>query len=147
MDLLNMQANVEAHGELFLKHDRLRPAIAGRSDYRRFVEVHRTSGLMRVTRVFSYLNRLYRAPRTVGFKLMYTQLREYPEILAYLAIRRIRVVRLTGRNQLDVIVSDDLARLTGTSHAEAGSKSGIPMVTWNRQHWLHACAGLFVRLP
>jgi hypothetical protein len=128
MDLLNMQANVEAHGELFLKHGRLSPAIADRSDYDRFVEAYRTPGLMRVTRVFSYLNRLYRAPRTIGFKLMYTQLRAYPEILAYLAIRRIRVVHLTRRNQIDVIVSDERARITGTSHAEAGSESGVPMV-------------------
>ena len=128
IDLLNMQSGVEAHGELFLDQPRLTPAIAGRADYRRFIEVHGTPGLSRVPRVFSYLNELYRTPRTVGFKLMYTQLRRHPEILAYLAARRVRVVHLIRRNHIDVIISEELARLTGTSHAPAGTRSGVPMI-------------------
>jgi hypothetical protein len=128
MDLLNKQSGVEAHGELFLNRPRLSPAIADLADYRRFIEVYGTPGLTRVFRVFSYLTGLYRAPRTVGFKLMYTQLRKQPEILAYLAVRRVRVVHLVRHNHIDVIVSEELARLTGTSHAQAGTKSGLPMV-------------------
>jgi LPS sulfotransferase NodH len=129
IDLLNMQPGVEAHGELFLKHGRLSPAIAGRTDYRRFVEVYGSAGITRVIKLFSYLNGLYRAPRTCGFKLMYTQLRAYPEILAYLAIRRVRIVHLTRCNHLDVIVSEELAKLTGISHAQVGTKAVAPMVS------------------
>jgi hypothetical protein len=131
IDLLNMQAGVEAHGELFLDRPRLSPPIAGCADYRRFVEVHGTPGLTRVPRVFSYLNELYRAPRTVGFKLMYAQLRKHPEILAYMAVRRLRVVHLMRRNYIDVIVSEELAKLTGTSHARAGTRTEVPLVYLN----------------
>jgi LPS sulfotransferase NodH len=120
IDLLNMQSMVDAHGELFLDERRLTPAIAGREDFPRFIEVHGIPRLTRLPRVVSYLNRLYRTPRSVGFKLMYTQLRRYPEILAYCALRRIKIVHLTRLNQIDVIVSDELARVTGASHAQAG---------------------------
>jgi hypothetical protein len=127
-----MQSGVEAHGELFLNRPRLRPAIAGRADYRRFVEVHGTPRLTRIAKVFSYLNRLYRAPGLVGFKLMYTQLRRHPEILVYLAIRRVLVVHLVRKNQIDVIISEELARITGTSHIQAGTKRiEIPTVYLN----------------
>ena len=131
IDLLNMQPGVEAHGELFLEQPRSTPAIAGRADFRRFIEVHGTPGLTRIPRVFSYLNELYRTPHTVGFKLMYTQLRRHPEILAYLVARRVRVVHLIRLNHIDVIVSEELARLTGRSHAPVGASTSIPMVYLN----------------
>jgi hypothetical protein len=128
IDLLNMQVGVDAHGELFLDHGRLSPAIAGRADYRRFIEVHGTPRLTRAPRVFSYLNELYREPRTVGFKLMYTHLRKYPEILAYLAVQRVSIVHLTRRNLIDVVISEELARLTGTSHVQVGTRTAVPLV-------------------
>ncbi len=128
IDLLNMQPGVEAHGELFLRHRRSSPAIAGRADVHRFIEVHDTPGLTRVPRVFTYLNGLYGAPSTVGFKLMYTQLRDHLEMLAYFAIRRVRIVHLTRSNHLDVMVSEALARLTGTSHVSAGTQAEVPKV-------------------
>lgn len=128
IDLLNMVGNVEAHGELFLNRPRLSPAIAGRSDVERFIEIYGVPRLTRPLRVYSYLNRLYRTPSAVGFKLMYGQLGQYPEIICYLAFRRVRVVHLTRSNYLDVIVSEELAKLTGVSHAKAGASMGLPMV-------------------
>jgi hypothetical protein len=128
MDLLNMQPGVEAHGELFLDERRSSPAIASRTDFPRFIEETRAKGSMRISDVFSYLSRLYGAPRTVGFKLMYGQLRRYPEILAYLAVRRVRIVHLVRQNHLDVIISEDLAKLTGTSHVPAGRQYQVPKV-------------------
>jgi LPS sulfotransferase NodH len=128
VDLLNTQSSVDAHGELFLAERRLTPAIAGRDDFPRFIELHGIPRLTRLPRIVSYLNRLYRTPRAVGFKLMYTQLRRYPEILAYCALRRIRIVHLTRLNQIDVIVSGELARMTGSSHAQAGRNSQAPKV-------------------
>jgi hypothetical protein len=59
---------------------------------------------------------------------MYTQLRRHPEILLYLALRRIRVVHLVRHNHVDVIISEELARLTGKSHAPAGSRIDVPKV-------------------
>ena len=128
MDLLNKQLGVEACGELFLQDDRAKPAIADLADHPRFVEVYRTTHLMRVPKVFTYLNRLYQAPSKIGFKLMYTQLRAYPEILVYMAIRRVRVIHLLRRNHIDVIVSEELARVTGRSHDPNTTTGDVPMV-------------------
>lgn len=128
VDRLNMQPGVEAHGGLFHDRPRVRPAIAGRDDYRRFIEVHAISNLMRPWRVFAYLNQLYRKPQTVGFKLMYTHLRRHPELFAYFVAHRIKIVHLVRRNHLDVLVSEDLARLVGTSHAQVGTKIDTPPV-------------------
>src|SRR5688572_22652128 len=89
IELLNMQSGVKAHGELFLDRPRLTPAIADLADYPRFVELHGTPSWTRIPKVLSYLSALYRAQGTVGFKLMYSQLREHPEILVYLAARRV----------------------------------------------------------
>lgn len=128
IDRLNSQSGAEAHGELFLDRPRVSPAIAGRDDYCRFIEVHGTPGATRAFRVFSYLNGLYQRPGTVGFKLMYAHLRSHPEILAYIAVRRVVVVHLVRRNLLDVLVSEELARVTGTSHVPTGMKRDVPQV-------------------
>jgi len=128
IDLLNMQSGIDAHGELFLEQRRLTPAIAEREDFPRFVEVHGRPHATRLPRIVSYLNQLYGTPRSVGFKLMYTQMRRYPEVIAYCALRRIRIVHLTRLNQIDVIISDELAKVTGTSHAQAGSEFHAPKV-------------------
>lgn len=128
IDRLNMQPGVEAHGGLFHDRRRVRPAIAGRDDYQRFIEVYGSSHRMRPYRVFAYLNQLYRKPQTVGFKLMYTHLRRHPELFAYLVAHRVKIVHLVRRNHLDVLVSEELARLLGTSHAQVGMKVEIPPV-------------------
>lgn len=121
VDVLNRQPGVDAHGELFLDERRSGTTIATRADIPRFIEVDGPVGRTRAQRVFAYLDELYRVPRIVGFKLMYGQLRRYPEVLAFLALRRVRVVHLVRHNHLDVIVSEELAKLTGTSHVAAGS--------------------------
>ena len=131
-DVLNNHDDVESHGELFLPQKRLTPPLAGRGDYQRFIEVTTNSNLPRPIRVFRYLDALYRrSSPIVGFKLMYSQLWGHPEILLYLAMHRIRVLHLIRRNHLDVIVSEELARLTGTSHVAAGEKVEIPGVVLN----------------
>jgi LPS sulfotransferase NodH len=128
IDLLNKQPGVDAHGELFLDEPRSGPPIASRADIPRFVEQQDWQGSSRPPTVFSYLNRLYEPARTVGFKLMYGQLRRHPEILAFLAFRRVRIVHLVRKNHLDVIVSEELAKLTGASHVPAGLKFDAPKV-------------------
>jgi LPS sulfotransferase NodH len=128
MDLLNMQPGVHAHGELFLDERRSRPAIASRTDFPRFIEQSIARGSTRMTTVFAYLTSLYRVPRTVGFKLMYGQLLRYPEILVFLAFRRVRIVHLVRRNHLDAIISEDLAKLTGASHISADTQLQVPKV-------------------
>jgi LPS sulfotransferase NodH len=80
--------------------------------------------MRRLSLVYSYLNELYGRATTVGFKLMYSQFRQYPELFAYVASRRLRIVHLTRVNQIDVLISEERARETGVSHIRAGSAPG-----------------------
>lgn len=128
IDLLNLQPGVSAHGELFLGQPRLSPALAGRNDVPRFIETAAADQGMRVRKVFRYLDALYMSNAKTGFKLMYTQLRSYPEILAYFALRSVRIVHLLRANALDAVVSEELARLTGASHVRADEVRDVPQV-------------------
>lgn len=118
MDRLDNSPEVEGHMELFYHLERREPPRAGCNDYPRFVECREShaSGA-RPMAVFRYLDRLYARRHAVGFKLMYSQLREYPEILAWLMWRRLPIVHLLRANHLDVVISERLAEVTGTSHA------------------------------
>ena len=118
---LSSLPNVTAQGELFLPRARTGEKRWD-SDFAcpRFIEAVRDGFEVRPLSVFSYLDTLYRAPGTVGFKLMYAQLRRYPEILAYLIQRRIRVLHLVRLNHLDVVLSYTVKAKTGKAHVLAG---------------------------
>ena len=65
---------------------------------------------------FSYLKAVYRESGTVGFKMMYSQLRLYAETLAYLIRHRIRVIHLVRLNHLNVVISGEIKARTGQAH-------------------------------
>jgi LPS sulfotransferase NodH len=117
MSVLNGLDGVSAQGELFLPRSRS-PEKRWDSDFAlpRYVESARRHGRVRPLSVFNYLSALYRAEGAVGFKLMYSQLRRYPEILPYLMRKRIRVVHLIRRNHLDVLISFEIKREIGKAH-------------------------------
>jgi LPS sulfotransferase NodH len=127
IDLLN-QIGVEAHGELFLRQSRTVPPLVGRADYKRFVDYYDGPRILRFSHVGRYLDGLYSRPGAVGFKLMYGQLRSFPQVGLYLYRRRIRVVHLIRANLLDAIVSEELARTTGVSHVRDIDDAPIPTV-------------------
>jgi LPS sulfotransferase NodH len=129
MELINSQPGVSAYGELFLNEPRSGPAIAFLGDQPRFAETDAGARFSRPVAVFKYLDALYGSKKIAGFKLMYAQLRSYPEMLVYFAVRRVRILHLVRSNLLDVIVSDELARITGTSHTRAGKFGESPKVT------------------
>jgi len=129
MDLLSRQPSVCALGELFLDEPRTAPAITSLRDWPRFIEAGARAASLRPLAVFKYLSAVYGAGSVTGFKLMYTQLRAYPEMLAYFALRRVRIVHLIRYNVLDVVVSEELARITGSSHMRAGDRGEAPKVT------------------
>ncbi|HKZ80697.1 MAG TPA: hypothetical protein VJ124_20650 [Pyrinomonadaceae bacterium] len=54
---------------------------------------------------------------------MYAQLGHYPEILAYLIRRRIRVVHLVRRNHLDVLLSYAVKAKIGQAHLLSGQSA------------------------
>lgn len=124
MSTLSSLQNVTAQGELFL------PKARGSerkwdSDFAclQFIETKFEGLTFRPFSVFSYLNDLYGTPGTVGFKLMYAQLRSYPEILAYLIRHRIRVVHLVRRNHLDVLISYAVKAKIGRAHLLKGESA------------------------
>jgi LPS sulfotransferase NodH len=121
MSLLNSLPNVTGQGELFLPRPRSKERRWD-SDFAcpRYIETKAKGLAIRPFSVFSYLDTLYSAPGTVGFKLMYTQLALYPEILPYLMWNRIRVVHLVRRNHLDIILSYAVKARMGQAHLLEG---------------------------
>lgn len=118
MDRLNNSPELEGHMELFYLAPRREPPRAGCNDYPRFVESRGSHARgLRPAATFRYLNEFYSRRTAVGFKLMYSQLREYPEILPWLVGKRLPIVHLVRANHLDVVISERLANAVGTSHA------------------------------
>ena len=124
MSTLNNLAHVTAQGELFLPRPR---AVERRWDsdfaHLRFIETKFERRTLRPFSVFSYLNNLYSAPGTVGFKLMYAQLALYPEIVLYFMRHRIRVVHLVRQNHLDVVLSYAVKAKLGRAHLLSGQSA------------------------
>ncbi|HEX6929283.1 MAG TPA: hypothetical protein VF267_08535 [Gammaproteobacteria bacterium] len=114
MDRINSVPGTQGHMELFYHSPRRAPPRAGCNDYPRFVEVRRG---LRPAAVFRYLDEFYSRPGTIGFKLMYPHIRQYPEILLYLLMHRVSVIHLVRNNHLDVILSEHLANKSGRFHA------------------------------
>lgn len=114
MDRLNNVPGVQGHLEIFNPMPRRAPPKAGCNDYPRYVE-HDRKGI-RPWSVFEYLDGLYSRKEAIGFKLMYEHLAAYPEILWFIATRRLRVIHLVRNNHLDVVISSQLASTSGTWH-------------------------------
>jgi len=127
IDMLNKAPGVASYGELFLARGRRAPAIATRADYPRFCESQLSRSFRRPLSVWAYLDELFKRQQPAGFKLMYSQSRTFPEVIAYCAFRRIRILHLVRQNILDVIISDEVARATGLSH-QAGENRESSMV-------------------
>jgi LPS sulfotransferase NodH len=115
--ILNGFDDVVAYDELFLRRPR---STEKRWDsefaYPRYIESEGRYGRLRPFSVFRYLNALYGSPGWIGFKLMYSQVKVYPEILPYLLGKRVCVVHLVRRNHLDVLISFAVKRDIGKAH-------------------------------
>jgi LPS sulfotransferase NodH len=124
MSMLNSLPGVTAQGELFLPRPRVKE-LRWDSDFSipRFVETQPKGIPVRPFSVYSYLDCLYREPKAVGFKLMYQQLARYPELLAYMMQRHLRVVHLVRRNHLDVLLSYAIKSKIGQAHLLQGQAS------------------------
>jgi hypothetical protein len=121
MSTLNGLSGVTAQGELFLPRERVKETRWD-SDFARprFIETKPEGLAFRPFSAFSYLNALYNMPGAVGFKLMYAQLRMYPEILVYFVRHRVRVIHLVRRNHLDVLISYAVKAKLGRAHLLTG---------------------------
>lgn len=114
VDVLDKCANTAVYGELFLPTKM--KWQAGSSDFLQFFE-HRRG--IRPLATINYLNAFYRQPGHTGFKLMYSNVRTYPEIVAYLCWRRLPVVHLVRQNVLDTVISSERGKANGQWHKTA----------------------------
>lgn len=120
VDLLNRLPGTTGYGELLL-HEK-RTWDVGALDVPRYAESSYFQQ-RRPSSLFAYLDALYERPGAVGFKLMYSQLRTYPEVLIYLLRHQILVVHLIRWNHLDVVISGALKRQRGVSHRLVGEQA------------------------
>jgi LPS sulfotransferase NodH len=137
-DMLDSHPRIESYEELFLPaKDRRR--TWGRSEWEFFHAYYaRRAGrrwpAARAVYGMRYLEELY-APRpateAVGMKLMYSQLKADPWLLAYLVLRRVRVLHLVRTNLLDVVISQETAKARRQYHAVASDAVEQPAVYLN----------------
>lgn len=122
IDVLSRLDNTKVYGELFLQQNRTWDA--GSFDFPRYCESSQYTERLRWKGVFSYLDDLYSQPGAVGFKLMYSHLIHYPEIMVYLFQRRrqISILHLIRKNYLNVIVSREMVRARGEAHLLNGAE-------------------------
>ena len=127
--MLDSHPAISSYEELFLPADEDRRSW-GPADQEFFDHYYRRHAkhqfpLTRSYWALKYLDDLY-APRpatdAVGMKLMYSQLKERPWLLAYMVLRRVRVVHLVRTNLLDVILSGETAKARNQYHALASDK-------------------------
>jgi len=120
VSLLNQMADTTTYGELFLPRKR-----SGKWDadfaHLRFVEARQAGRHNRPAEVFKYLDTLYQQPGAVGFKLMYSHLRRYPELMVYFLVHRVRVIHLVRKNPLDILISRAVKRKLEQAHRLANA--------------------------
>ena len=120
--MLNSHPGVTVYGELLLPEPSGERPLWEPNDLefaRVFVTRHTRPGL-RVTRPYwtmRYLQRVFDQPcRAAGMKLMYEQARRWPDAMAYVTLRRVRVIHLVRRNLLDIVLSEMVREQTGVWH-------------------------------
>ena len=128
VDLLNKHAEVRAFSEIFLNKPReVKPWNANLLPPIRFYEFRRSDDinwLLRPFLTFKYLNLLNgfsEGKPLVGFKIMYNQLKRYPEVLLKLILDRYKLIHLVRTNYLDVLISAEYRMQKGRQHATTDS--------------------------
>ncbi len=128
LDQLHAQPRIFMHAELFLNEGKGLPRFAGDGRLPFFntweAEASSRAGWNAKRRALrDYFDLVFAARdgiEATGFKLMYSQLRRVPELLAHLAWRRVKVVHLIRRNLLDVYLSRKAREVRGFAHARQG---------------------------
>ncbi len=128
-DMLNSHPNVRVYGELFLSRPpRERPLWEPNDLEFARVFVARHPPWARSYWAIRYLQRVFDQPtqRAAGLKLMYEQVRVWPETLLYAAVRRVRVIHLVRHNLLDIVLSERVRQKTGLWHITNDGRPPLP---------------------
>jgi LPS sulfotransferase NodH len=125
MDTLDSHPQVLTYGELLRPGEEGWPGYGGDDIpyFSEYLAARRVRPRAVPVRRLAYLRSVFRARpglRAVGFKLMYGHLRQSPEVLPALALRRVRIVHLVRANLLGAVVSYDLAKSSGVFHPHRG---------------------------
>lgn len=128
VDMLNSHPRVVAYTELFIHGASMRTKWAGERDVDFWQVVVKQPGsprgrLGRARLLWRYLGRVYRerpGVDAVGFKLMYSQLRNPRPLVPALVLKRPHIVHLVRRNALDIVLSKETGAARGALHAKAG---------------------------
>lgn len=115
VSLLNQLKDTAAYGELFLPRKHVENWDADFA-YPRFDETRDQTIGIRPLQVFHYMDQVYQHRGAVGFKLMYSHLYRFPELLIYFWTHRVRVVHLVRKNPLDLVISQTLKRKVKRAH-------------------------------
>lgn len=131
-DMLGSHPEAKVYTELFLPDARGRPMWAPNDvDFlSTFLDRQngRSGGTARLYHTVRYLNLLFdqQDVRLVGFKCMYDHARHNPVVLAYAALRRVKVIHLVRHNLLDIAISTLLAQATGVYHLASDQRPAVP---------------------
>ena len=100
IDTITHHPSLVAHGELFNPHLNRRsneiPEFVFSEERRRF---------LRPVSVWKYLDSHIAGIERAGFKLLYGQVRKFPELLPYMLARRLPAIHLVRENPLNAIIS------------------------------------------
>jgi LPS sulfotransferase NodH len=124
VDTLNRAPGVAAYGELF-QPGRMRPFTWGAQGFPSYV-VYRREGRGGAAKYLGELFAGQEGAAAVGFKLMYRHAVEHPQAIAYLRLRRARVLHLVRRNGVDVAFSR--AAIEARSYGHATDPSALEAV-------------------
>jgi len=129
IDMLNSHPQIKAYEELFLGVWKEKPTWAGAQDvltWNAFWQCAKERGMaFKPVTYFRYLDGIFTPGERVsaiGFKLMYNQLRHNLPILAYLLVKKVRVVHLIRSNFLNVILSEEAGPIRGIPHTYGQAK-------------------------
>lgn len=129
VDMLASHPSIRAYTELFLANGSDVPDWSRVKDFKYWntyrVEKERSSGTrFRSALLFEYMNECFShdpgQSDATGFKLMYDQLRRFPEILAYLVINQVRIIHLYRNNAVAPVISNLLRSARKTAHVKNG---------------------------
>jgi LPS sulfotransferase NodH len=132
---LDSHSDVRCHGELFVvgrwphRFTRERPYTLpdGYWSYRQSSIAARVGSVLTPSReVIRFLDRLYSCDdiAAVGFKLMLTEARRFPQVVDYLKERKVPAIHILRRNLLETLISRRVARATGVYHRTDGEQPG-----------------------
>lgn len=127
LTLLNEQAGLRAHGEIFLWRE-VRPEFAwvAKGDPERFYTRRHALGSWRPRQLARYLDEVEQSlagASAGGFKLIVSHLRKVPELAALLLWRRYRMILLIRDNVFESTVSEMIALATNAPHGRAPAEA------------------------